>query len=114
MDTQQEVGQVCQMEIKVARLEAQAEEETRRAVEALAWAQTVEEQEHEVGNGGEKEDGKNHAMTAAMAALAAEAAEDRPRALIMAAPRCCTVGMNSLTIQSLSTSEVAALPATWQ
>jgi hypothetical protein len=29
-----------------------------------------------------------------IAAEPAEAAEDAPRALMMAAPRCCTVGMN--------------------
>ena len=32
------------------------------------------------------------------AALAADAAEEEPRALITAAPRCCTVGMNDSSI----------------
>src|SRR5690348_10692419 len=47
-----------------------------------------------------------------MAAEAAEAAEDRPRALMMAAPRCWTVGMKSLWIQAWSTSLAAGLPLT--
>src|ERR1700740_2757113 len=47
-----------------------------------------------------------------MAAEAAEAGEDRPRALMMAAPRCCTVGMNSPLIHSWFTSLEAALPFT--
>ena len=37
-----------------------------------------------------------------MAALAAEAAEDRPRASMIAAPRLPTFGMNSLAFQSAS------------
>ena len=32
--------------------------------------------------------------TWSIAAEAAEAADDAPRALMMAAPRCCTAGMN--------------------
>ena len=34
------------------------------------------------------------------------------RALIMAAPRCCTVGMNSLLSQSTLTKSAAGCPAT--
>src|ERR1051326_6069157 len=52
--------------------------------------------------------------TWSMAAEAAEAADDRPRALITAAPRCCTVGMNSFSIQSWFTSDLAGLPPTVQ
>src|SRR5690242_11785614 len=47
-----------------------------------------------------------------MAAEAAEAAEEAPRALMMAAPRCCTVGMNSPLIHSWFTSLAAGLPFT--
>src|SRR5690606_41254584 len=47
-----------------------------------------------------------------MAALAADAALEAPRASMMAAPRFCTVGMNSSVSQELSTSELAGLPAT--
>src|SRR5579859_1687320 len=47
-----------------------------------------------------------------MAAEAAEAAEEAPRALMMAAPRCCTVGMNSPAIHSWLTSLAAGLPLT--
>ena len=43
---------------------------------------------------------------------AAEAADDAPRALMMAAPRCCTTGMNVSAYQAWSTSESAGLPAT--
>ena len=47
-----------------------------------------------------------------MTALAAEAAEERPRALMIAAPRCWTVGKNVPRIQesSLMASE-AVLPS---
>src|SRR5687767_1929715 len=48
------------------------------------------------------------------AAEAAEAADDSPRALITAAPRCCTVGMKSFSIQSWLTSDLAGLPPTTQ
>src|SRR5690625_1860066 len=48
----------------------------------------------------------------AMAALAADAAEDAPRALMMAAPRCCTSGMKVFSYQSFSTRSMAALPST--
>ena len=37
-----------------------------------------------------------------MAALAADAAEDAPRASMIAAPRFCTVGMKSLSTQAWS------------
>ncbi len=47
-----------------------------------------------------------------MAEEAAEAAEEAPRALMIAAPRCCTVGMKSFSYQSRSTSSKAGLPAT--
>src|SRR4051794_20604638 len=43
-----------------------------------------------------------------MAALAAEAADDEPRASMMAAPRCWTVGMNSLSIHLRSLIRRAA------
>ena len=46
------------------------------------------------------------------AAEAAEAADERPRALMMAAPRCCTVGMKSFSYQAWSTSDSAFLPPT--
>ena len=42
------------------------------------------------------------------AALAAEAAEEAPRASMMAAPRCCTVGMNLPSSQAWSSTSVAA------
>src|SRR4051812_21659605 len=45
-----------------------------------------------------------------MAAEAAEAAEERPRASMMAAPRLATVGMKSLSSQAWSTSTL--LPPT--
>ena len=41
-------------------------------------------------------------MTVSIAALAAEAAEEAPLALITAAPRCCTVGIKSVSNQSVS------------
>src|ERR671913_131666 len=49
-----------------------------------------------------------------MAALAADAADDRPRALMTAAPRCWTVGMNSPSSHawSLPTASNAGLPPT--
>ena len=34
--------------------------------------------------------------------------------MMIAAPRCCTVGMKSFSVQLASTSEVAALPFTKQ
>ena len=46
------------------------------------------------------------------AALAADAADDAPRASMIAAPRCCTVGMNSFSIHAWSTSSPAGLPST--
>ena len=49
-----------------------------------------------------------------MAAEAAEAADDAPRALMMAAPRCCTVGMKVSSYHLRSTSECAGLPSTVQ
>lgn len=45
-------------------------------------------------------------------AEAAEAADEAPRALMMAAPRCCTIGMNLSLYQASSTSESADLPPT--
>ena len=48
--------------------------------------------------------------TWSMAADAADAADDAPRALMIAAPRCCTVGMNCSLYQASSTSESAGLP----
>src|SRR5690348_18361064 len=47
-----------------------------------------------------------------IAADAADAAEDAPRALMIAAPRCCTVGMNSFSYHAWSTSDNAGLPLT--
>src|SRR5688572_22852140 len=49
-----------------------------------------------------------------MAADAAEAADDAPRALMIAAPRCCTVGMKVSSYHLRSTSECAGLPSTVQ
>ena len=57
---------------------------------------------------------RNQSRTWSMAADAADAADDAPRALMMAAPRCCTVGMKSVSIQAWSTSERAAWPFTRQ
>ena len=48
-----------------------------------------------------------------IAAEAADAAEDAPRALMMAAPRCCTSGMKVSAYQAWSTNESAGLPFTW-
>ena len=45
--------------------------------------------------------------TWSMAALAAEAADDRPRASMIAAPRLPTLGMNSLKFQSASAANAA-------
>ena len=45
------------------------------------------------------------------AAEAAEAAEEAPRALMMAAPRCCTTGMNSFLFHSSLTRDLTALPS---
>ena len=51
--------------------------------------------------------------TWSIAALAAEAALDAPRASMIAAPRFCTVGMNSFSIQSRSsTASAASAPLT--
>ena len=47
-----------------------------------------------------------------MAAEAAEAAEEAPRALMTAAPRCCTVGMKVSLNQVASTTDSAGLPPT--
>ena len=48
-----------------------------------------------------------------IAALAAEAADDAPRASMIAAPRFCTVGMKSSSIQAWSsTTSAAFLPST--
>jgi hypothetical protein len=47
-----------------------------------------------------------------IAAEAAEAAEDAPRALMISAPRCWTRGMNSPLSHFLSTWSMAGLPAT--
>ena len=47
-----------------------------------------------------------------MAADAADAADDDPRALITAAPRCCTVGMNVCLNQLSLTAAIAGLPST--
>ena len=47
-----------------------------------------------------------------IAAEAAEAAEDAPRALMMAAPRCCTTGMKVSLYQASSTRLCADLPLT--
>src|SRR3954447_10179035 len=54
-----------------------------------------------------------HVRMWSMAALAAEAADDRPRASMMAAPRLATVGMNVPSTHSWSpTSSYAFLPST--
>ena len=45
-----------------------------------------------------------------MAALAAEAALDAPRAAMIAAPRVCTAGMKSFSTQALSTRPGAPRP----
>src|SRR5512139_2997959 len=50
--------------------------------------------------------------TWSMADEAAEAADDAPRALMIAAPRCCTVGMNSSRYQLCETRVSAGLPPT--
>src|SRR4029450_2040592 len=50
--------------------------------------------------------------TWSIAADAAEAADEAPRALMIAAPRCCTVGMNCSRYQLVSTTESAGLPST--
>src|SRR6185369_105800 len=47
-----------------------------------------------------------------IAAEAADAALEAPRALMIAAPRCCTVGMNVDLYHSASTRLSAALPPT--
>src|SRR5258706_10298158 len=53
-----------------------------------------------------------HSRTWSSAADAADAADDAPRASSTAAPRCCTVGMKSLSIQAWSTRSLAVLPST--
>ena len=51
--------------------------------------------------------------TWSMAAFAADAADDAPRASMTAAPRFCTVGMKSLVSQARSvTTSAAGLPST--
>src|SRR6476619_4794002 len=50
--------------------------------------------------------------TWSMAALAAEAADEAPRASMIAAPRVATVGMNSLSSQACSTCSATGLPLT--
>src|SRR6188474_143398 len=47
------------------------------------------------------------------AALAADAADDAPRASMIAAPRLATVGMNVLRSHSPSTCSATDLPPTW-
>ena len=50
--------------------------------------------------------------TWSMAALAADAALDAPRASMMAAPRCWTVGMNSFSTQTVVVDDLGRrLPA---
>jgi hypothetical protein len=44
-----------------------------------------------------------------MAALAADAALDRPRALMMAAPRCCTSGMKVALVPAWSSIRLETL-----
>src|SRR6478735_6564574 len=51
---------------------------------------------------------RDQLRTWSMAALAADAADERPRALMMAAPRWATVGMNSDSIQAWSPMTSAA------
>src|SRR5690348_3045966 len=53
-----------------------------------------------------------HERMWSIAAEAADAAEEAPRALMIAAPRCCTVGMKSFSYQAWSTSDSALLPST--
>src|ERR1700712_1337019 len=48
-------------------------------------------------------------FTWSMAALAADAADEEPRASMMAAPRFCTVGMKSPSSQAWSSTRAAAL-----
>src|ERR1700709_720825 len=50
--------------------------------------------------------------TWSMAAFAADAADDAPRASMIAAPRLATVGMKSFSSQSESTCSAAILPLT--
>ena len=52
--------------------------------------------------------GVTRERTVSMAALAAEAAEEAPRALMMAAPRCCTVGMKVALSHSSCADDVGA------
>ena len=51
-------------------------------------------------------------LVVVLAAAAAEAADEAPRALMTAAPRCCTTGMKLSVIHLASTSDFAGLPAT--
>src|SRR5688572_1665729 len=46
------------------------------------------------------------------AAFAADAADDEPRASMIAAPRCCTVGMKSFSTHCWSTRSPAFFPST--
>src|SRR5690606_36833395 len=56
-----------------------------------------------------------HVFMWSMAALAADAADEAPRASMMAAPRFATVGMNSFSIHGRSlTASAAFLPLTSQ
>ena len=48
--------------------------------------------------------------TWSIAAEAADAADEEPRALMTAAPRCCTTGMKLCSIHSCVTRPLAALP----
>ena len=58
------------------------------------------------------EEPPTHSRTWSMAALAAEAALDAPRASMMAAPRFCTVGMKSFSTQAMPTRSSAGEPPT--
>src|SRR5512145_496844 len=53
-----------------------------------------------------------HVWMWSIAADAADAADEAPRALMMAAPRCCTIGMNCSLYQASSTSVSAGRPLT--
>src|ERR1700683_4176202 len=49
---------------------------------------------------------------AARGLVEGEAADEAPRALMPAAPRCCTTGMNEVSIHCCVTRDFAALPPT--
>src|SRR5215813_11648987 len=51
-----------------------------------------------------------HVRMWSIAADAADAADDAPRALMIAAPRCCTIGMNSSRYHACGTRDSAGLP----